>query len=129
FHLHLTDSLTRQIHDGAHVFQGGAAVIRDVESTRLTEFPHFKIREIQLNSTRPRRNINVEVMLAGDVRTRTRPTFAFCACPRLPIVRLRVEKASNFKLSLRHPLDADGPGSHVSFATRAPLLPGDWFHP
>src|SRR5437588_3248316 len=128
-HLQLPDALAGEVHDDADFLEGDAGPVGDVERAGLGQLPQLLVGEVHLHRPGARVDVDVEVVLAGDVRARTRRGRA---------VGARLGPAG---LHLRHQrlqLGIDSPGrhllaelpSHLLAAHRAGALPGplglDW---
>src|SRR6185295_3481244 len=122
-HFDLADALTRQVHDRADLLERRAAAVGDVERAGLGHLPDLEVREVQLDGAGARRDIEVEVVLAGDERARTLTVDTIGAALRtLDVLDVGVEQAAQLELALRHALHADGARADLALASRAALL-------
>jgi hypothetical protein len=123
--LELADALAGEVHDGADLFEGGAAAVRDVEGAALDHVLDLDVGEIELDRAGASLYVEVEVVLTRDVRAGAGAVRALGAGAGLGVVRLGEEDAAHLELALGHALDADGAGAHRALAAGTALFAGD----
>ena len=90
--LHLTDPLAGQVEDLAHLLEGDAPDLRDVEGAGLLELPYFLIGEVDLDAARVGVHVDVQMVLAADIRAGARHVGAFASGLGTPVGALRVQQ-------------------------------------
>lgn len=80
--LDLPDPFACDVQQSTEIFHGHPASFGDIERAGFIELPDFEIREIELDGTRLRRDIEIQVVAARHVGAWAWLTSAFLAQPR-----------------------------------------------
>src|ERR1022692_2480898 len=124
-HLDLPDSLAGEVQDGAHLFEGDAAPICDVQRAGLRHLPDLEVRKVELDGAGLRIDVEVEVMRAGDEGAGTRHPRAGVAGSRSIDVRRIDQELRQATLVARQTLGRDGLRTHPSVAASRVHLAAD----
>src|SRR6266566_4863845 len=88
-HLELAHALAGQVHDHADLLERDARAVGDVQRAGLRQLPQLLVGEVHLHRPGARVDVDVEVVLAGDVRAGTLALRAVAALLRPGGVQLR----------------------------------------
>src|SRR5258707_5939343 len=69
----LAHALAGEVHDHPDLLERDAAAVGDVERAGIGQLPQLLVGEVHLHRPGARVDVDVEVVLAGDVRARARP--------------------------------------------------------